>query len=309
MISDIAPGNFSGVFLVSECKVLKTRKDKRPYTAITFQDKSGQIKSFVWDKELNYIRAGSFVKASGEAKMHNDELVLRLTDTGITPVKQPDNLDDYIYSLDSLTIKTLWEELLSIVNGVPSKLYRPILDTLLETHESFGEFNLKNAPLTEERYGAYAGALLEHIVFVCRHIKAIQRNYYDRDLPLDPDLLVTIAVLHDIGRLKAFQNMMKIEKTVEGVMIPSADLSWDVTVQLISKLKIEVDDQRLYKLREGIRSAADTDCVPKTIEALIVQKAQQLDALVGIYGRAINFTRRDETFVRLQAVDGEIYNE
>jgi 3'-5' exoribonuclease len=315
MIADIKPGKFSGVFLVSECKVLKTRKDKRPYTLISFKDKSGEITAFVWDKELNYIRAGSFVKASGFAKIHKEELVLRLDDSGITPVKQPDNLDEYIYSLDSLTIKTMWEELLSIVGGVKDKFFKAILDSLLETHSEYGDFNLKNSPLTDERYGAYAGALLEHIVYVCRHIKMVQRNYYDRNLPLDPDLLVTIAILHDVGRLKAFQNMMQVEKTVEGKMIPSAQLSWDIVSAIISKIEIPAGewkavraDNRSEKLREGIMSASDGDATPMTIEALIVQKTQQMDALVGIYARAINFARQGETFVRLQAKDGEVYN-
>lgn len=307
MIADIKPGKVSGVFLISDCKVLKT-KDKRPYTRLSFKDKSGEIDAFVWDRELRYLRAGSFVKVSGVTRESKGQTVLALTETAITKVKQPENLDEYIYSLDGLTIKTMWTELLGIINAVQDPFYRALLDCLLEDHESFGEFSLKNAPLTEERYGAYAGALLEHIVYVCRHIKLVQRNYYDRNLPLDPDLLTTIAIFHDIGRLKAFQNMLHIEKTVEGKMVKSSSLSWDIVAGIISKVKVEGSDTKTLKLREGIISASDKDCMPKTIEALIVQKLQQLDAMVGIYGRAINFARQDDVFVRLQAANGEVYN-
>lgn len=310
MIIDIKPGKVSGIFLVTACKVLRTKKDKRPYTRLSFKDKSGEIDAFIWDKELHYIRAGMFIKASGETRdsSNKNKLVLALTEAAITRVKQPDNLDDYIYSLDSLTIKTMWTELLGIVNAVQDPFYRALLNLLVEEHESYGEFNLKNAPLTEERYGAYAGALLEHIIYVCRHTKLVQRNYYDRNLPLDPDLLVAIAIFHDIGRLKAFQNMMRIEKTVEGKMVKASSLSWDIVVDIISKVKVGCDTNKALKLREGIISASDHDCLPKTIEALIVQKLQHLDALVGIYGRAINFARQDDVFVRLQAADGEVYN-
>ena len=118
MIRDIEAGaSVSGVFLIKAIQFLKT-KDKRPYSAITFVDKSDEMRSFIWDTHLTHLRAGMFVKASGIARMHKEQLVIRLTDSAITPVPTPDNLDDYINSLDGLTINKLWEELLGYVNAI-----------------------------------------------------------------------------------------------------------------------------------------------------------------------------------------------
>lgn len=312
MIEDIKPGPTSGVFLVSECKVLKTKDKKRPYTLLKLADKSGEIKAFVWDSELRHLRPGRFIKVSGQAKEHKGEMVLQLNQASITPVKEPENLDDYIYSLDSLTLNTLWEEFRGFINGVKTSYFKALLNTLLDRHDEISnEFTLKNAPLTEERYGAYAGALLEHIVYSCRNVKAIQQNYCDRNTPIDPDLLLSIVIFHDLGRLRAFENIMAVRKSQEGKLYPTHVLSLEVLRDVISKVE-KYDGQRgnhllAAKLREGI-IAASSDANPKTIESLIAQKAQSLDALINIYSRAINFARHDEEFVSLQTEDGELFN-
>ena len=312
MIDDIKPGPTSGVYLISECKVLKTKDKQRPYTLLRLADKSGEIKAFVWDSQLRHLRAGKFVKVSGQAKEHNGEMVLRLNQASITPVKEPENLDDYIYSLDSLTLNTLWEELRGIINGVKSSYFSALLKTLLDKHDEISdEFTLKNAPLTEERYGAYAGALLEHIVYSCRIVKAVQQNYCDRNTPIDPDLLLSIVIFHDLGRLKAFENIMSVRKSQEGKLYPTHVLSLEVLQEIISHTKsyggARGNHLLAAKLREGIIAASSNE-KPKTIESLIAQKAQSLDALIGIYSRAINFARHDEEFVSLQSEDGELFN-
>lgn len=312
MISSIEPGKVSDVFLVQECKALKTKKDKRPYTLLKFKDKSGEIAAFVWDKELTYS-PGQFVKITGEAKEHKGELVLRIKEAAITPVRPPESLDKYLYSLDSLTVNNLWTELQGIINGVRCEGLKSLLTYVLDNHESLGNFNLKNAPLTDERYGAYAGALLEHIVYCCRHVKAVQQNYFDRNTPIDPDLLVAIVVFHDLGRLLALENTMNVQKSPLGKLMETSALSLSLLEQVIAKAEFtggewKLYDTKLLKLREGVVAASDLNSQPKTIESLIVKSVQQMDAMVGIYSRAINFARHGEEFVRLQAADGEIFN-
>ena len=305
MINEIKVGPVSGVFLISACKALRTQ-DKRPYTLLELRDKSGIIKAFVWDKQLTMLRAGMFIKASGIAKEHENAIVLKFDDTSITPVRQPNNLDDYIYSLDALTLNRLWEELLGIIEGVHDKYYKSILKMLLDKHETFGEFSLRTAPLTDERYGTYAGALLEHIIYCCRHAKMIQHNYFDRNTPIDPDLLAAILILHDVGRLKGLTNIFNVEKSREGHLLSMPVLSYNITRELCDKVE-DKDEVKALKLQQGVLEAGSKEQC-KFIESMLAQKIQELDALTGIYSRAINFAKPDQEFVDNELLGIKLWN-
>jgi len=305
MNKDIIPGPVSDVFLVSTCKVLRTA-DKRPYTLLELRDKSGIIKAFVWDKQLTYLRPGMFIKASGLAKEHDGAIILKFEETSITPVKQPLNLDNYIYSLDSLTLNKLWEELLGLVDGVYDKYYKSVLKMLLDRHETFGEFSLRNCPLTDERYGSYAGALLEHIIYCCRHAKTIQHNYYDRNTPIDPDLLVSILILHDIGRLQGLTNIFSVEKSRLGNLLSMPVLSFNITRELCDKVE-EKDEIKSLKLAQGVLEAGSKEST-KFLEAMLAQRIQEMDALVGIYSRSINFAKSDQEFIDSDILGIKLWN-
>lgn len=299
MINDIKPGQISGVFLIEECKVLRTQ-DKRPYTLLELKDKSGKIKAFVWDKELPFLRPGMFIKASGTAKDHKDGIVLKFDETAITPIKAPQNLDDYIYSLDSITINRLWEELLGVINSVRGdKFYRSTLDKLLELHESLGDFSLRNCPLSDDKYGTYAGAFLEHIIYCCRHAKMIQQNYFDRNTPIDPDLLNTLVILQGVGRLQAYKNIFSVEKTTLGKLLPINVIS----ANLLQKLITVQDAKKTLVLQQGIIGP------PRFIESMLSQKIQEMDLLVGVYSRTINYARADQEFINIEHLNIDLWNK
>lgn len=307
MIKDIVEkgeGPFSGVFIVADIQCRKT-SDKRPFTVITFGDKTGRIKGYIWDKQLTYLKSGTFLKASGQVKFYNKELVLRLSEESIQPVKRPDSLDDFINSLDSLTINTLWEELLGTINSIQEPFYKKVLQTLLARHETLSsEFNLKNAPLSDEKYGAYCGALLEHIVYCCRHARTIFKNYFDRNVPIDPDLLLTIIILHDIGRIQAFENIMAIQQSTAGKLVGPAILSFNLTWEMAAEAG---DSARQLKLAHGVLSTAKKNCQPQFLEAMLAKSLQEMDANVGLCSRAINYAKYGDEFVPMDC-GGELYN-
>lgn len=312
MIQEIKSGsNVSAVFLIKEIQFLKT-KDKRPYTAITFVDRTGEIRAFIWDRHLSHLSAGRFCKASGVARENKGEIVIRLKDSGITPVPRPDNLDDYIYSLDALTIKKLWEELIGFVEAMQDEFYKSIVKKFLEIHDDFNnEFSLKTCPLTDELYGNYAGALLEHIVYCLRHAKAVHHNYWDRNCPIDPDLLTAILIMHDAGRLVSFAQIFNVRKTKEAKLTEQHELSIKILEQVISKTEMRPDSwdaTKHLKLFNGVVVAANLDKKPNTIEGMLAQKIQNMDALTGAIARTLNFAKQDKDLVYCKATQSEIYN-
>jgi 3'-5' exoribonuclease len=313
MIVDIKDkDNVSSVFLVKEASCLKTKKDKRPYTVLNFIDKTGEIKAFIWDKHLSHIRAGSFVKASGTAALHNDLIVLRLKDTGITPVPKPSNLDNYLHALDAMTISSLWEELSGTASAMQDPFYKAIVFYLLNHHDELGDgFNLKTCPLNDKKDGNYAGALLEHIVYCLRHCKAIHQNYFDRNCPIDPDLLATLAILHHVGKLRSFKNIFSVELTTKARTMGSVAMTREVLQDIISKVEMKADDwneTKELKLKCGAVSSSDETMKSNTIEAAIVQSIQVMDRTIGLYARTLNFAKAGKETVWCPEFNVEIIN-
>lgn len=295
MIENIKPGKVSGVFLISSIKSLRT-EDKRPYTLFEFKDRVAKIKAFLWNASINYLKPGDFVKITCEAQEHKNELVLRLSESAITKIDTPENMHEYVYALDDITVKNLWIELMGFVNSVQDKEIVALLKYFMSQHESIGEFSLLNCPMGVDIYSNYAGGLLEHVVYSCRHAKNICRNYFDRNTPIDPDLLTAILILHDTGKLKAYKNILFPEKTTLGLTVQEEILGVQVINELISGAKVK-QSKKMQKITMAVLNNK-----PKFIEEIICQKLHEMDALLGRYSRAINFAKSDDELIY---IDGD----
>lgn len=307
-IKKLEAGPISQVCLIKEINQLHTKDKKRPFTSIVLTDKSGEIKAFVWDKHLTHLRPNTFIKLSGEVKEHEGSMVLRVNEQSITPINTPKNLEDYVYSLDCLSVSNLWEELQGFIQAIQDPFFKGIVNSIINEHENFGVFNLRNCPLTIHRFGQYHGALLEHIIYCARNAKSFQQNYFDRNAPIDPDLLLAILVLHDMGNLKAFTNFNRPQLKVQAKLHGKTCLSLGIVRGAVNEEELSpIEEIKLAKLEHGIMAATEY-MKPKFIEAMLAQKIQEMDTLLGVYSRAINFAGHDQEFTDVPYLDTEVYN-
>jgi len=72
----------------------------------------------------------------------------------------------------------------------------------------------KRAPAAKVMHHAYLGGLLEHVISLCAR-EANRRDYPE----LDVDLLLTAAMLHDVGKLDELCYERAIGYTVEGQLL------------------------------------------------------------------------------------------
>src|SRR5262249_32600927 len=93
--------------------------------------------------------------------------------------------------------KELWNVAESQIEDVP---LRRLVMTILDQQKK----QLKQAPATQKHFYPYAGGLLEHLLSVthtCLHLADKYGSAYpDLEPPLNRDLVVAGAILHDIGR-------------------------------------------------------------------------------------------------------------
>ena len=116
----------------------------------------------------------------------------------------------------------LWSLAETHIGDVP---LRRLVLTILERTKT----RLKQAPASQRHYYPFAGGLLEHLLCVthtCLHlVDKYVVHYPDLQPPLNRDLVVAGAILHDIGRTGEWHDdVVDVKPTIRGVC--SGTCSW-----------------------------------------------------------------------------------
>jgi 3'-5' exoribonuclease len=215
LVSTLRPG--SEVVAVFAC----TRKDRlltrsgSPYLALELRDRSGSIPARVFrdaDAIAGGFERGDLVRASGRVERFRDELVLELASVaridGSDDVAPERFLPAAYRDLDELD-----GFLEHLAREVYDRGYRSLLDSLL------GDAALRaawrRAPCTRGGHHAYLGGLLEHTVAV----GTLAQDLCQLHPKLNSDLLLTAALVHDLGRTEEFTYGADFGLTEEGRLL------------------------------------------------------------------------------------------
>jgi 3'-5' exoribonuclease len=137
---------------------------------------------------------------------------------------------------------------------------------------------MKQAPAAKIMHHAYLGGLLEHTVSVTRLLGRICEHYPR----LDRDLLVTGAILHDIGKLEEFSYDLQLDYTDAGRLLGHVVLGVQRVQEKISKIKGFPSDLSLALQHLIISHHGEYDFGspkrPKILEAFALHYADDLDA-------------------------------
>ena len=123
--------------------------------------------------------------------------------------------------------KQLLAEAASIKNPWLNKLNTEILnDPKISTR-------YKRAPAAKVMHHAYLGGLLEHVIGLCGLAHQIAARYPELDL----DLLLTAAILHDVGKLDELCYDRAIGYTSEGQLLGHIVMEIETVANAINKIE------------------------------------------------------------------------
>lgn len=200
-----------GVFACVRKDRLSTRTGS-PYLALELRDRTGSVAARAFrdaDRLAGGFERGDLVRVEGEVERFRDELVVEVSDIARSSEADP---ADFLP-----TVRRDLEELDGFLEHLAREVYDPayrrLLDGLLGDERLRAE--LRRAPCTRGGHHAYLGGLLEHTVAVA----TLARELCDLHRRLNSDLLLTAAIVHDLGRLREFTLGADIEQTEEGRLL------------------------------------------------------------------------------------------
>lgn len=191
------------------------------------------------------------------------------------------HLDDFIRTSDK-DQKELIDEITSTIKEMDNMYFKNLLKAFFCDPEFTQEFS--TAPSAKIHHHNYVGGLLEHTVEVLQLCKTACQIFPE----MDHELLYTGAILHDVGKLRAYDyDLISIDISSEGKMLDHIFISADMVKEKIKSLNEDMPEnlqtQLLHlvlshhgEVRNGWGSPVD----PKTPEAVALHHADNLDAKV-----------------------------
>src|SRR6201999_4408960 len=110
-------------------------------------------------------------------------------------------------------VEEMWAELRGYVSGFRNEDLKRLVFSFLDDEKVGVAF--KVAPAAKSLHHAWLGGLLEHVLTLVRVCRATVPFYSE----VDADLLVTGAILHDIGKIRELAWKSSFSYTLEGQMI------------------------------------------------------------------------------------------
>lgn len=276
--------NIEGLFLVSEVNKAETRAGK-PYLTVKVMDKTGSLTGRVWDNADHWEKEcapGKVVLLKGQSQNYKGAIQLNIASVQ----KIDDNKVDFMEYAPSTpkNISQMAAELLDIVKSVEGKDIKKLLLQFFSDPQFTDNFF--QAPAAKNMHHAYLGGLLEHTLNVVRLADMIAGLYPS----IDRSLLISGAILHDIGKVKEFSYPIPpFDYTDRGRLVGHMVLGVEMLQERVAKLsgfpeEIAVRIKHLILSHHG-RYEFGSPALPMLHEAFILNYLDELDSKINYVER------------------------
>ncbi|MGA9178710.1 MAG: HD domain-containing protein [Desulfobacterales bacterium] len=294
-ISDIRAGDrVDDIFVLSE-KILSQKKDGNNFLNITLSDKTGTIKGVVWDNVDQIaagITSGDFAHVNGSVSEYRGTLQVVIKIMEPFPSDRIDPSD--FLPQTSRDIEGMFERLVKRMDSITTDYLKALIDAFFKDKEFVNKF--KTAPAAKKMHHAYIGGLLEHTLSMTSLADKIAGHYSG----INRDLLLSGAILHDIGKIDEFEYQFKIDYSDKGRLLNHIVIGLEMVDEKLSEIKYFPEDQvlllkHLIVSHHGTREFGSPE-PPKTIEAVLLNYIDEIDSKVNAIRDFIASEDPDETW-------------
>lgn len=277
-------------YSVTRAQVKTTKRDK-PYLSLELADLHGSVDARIWDDAERYTgvaEPGVFVGVRGRVEYFQGQAQVNVEHLERVRVEADDL--GYFMPRCPRDFAEMENELAELMGSVEEEGLRQLLRRLLGPKTESGEW-FRKAPAAKRNHHAYVGGLLEHTLSVTKLCRAMAFHYGPI---VDRDLLITGALLHDVGKIHEIATEAGFPYTTSGKLLGHILLGIEMVHEAGRQLGLGEDRLRLVEhlvaSHQG-RYEWHSPRQPQTLEALILHHADDTDAKVQ---QAIDLVRGSE---------------
>jgi 3'-5' exoribonuclease len=200
-------------FLVHDKEIRNTREGKS-YLRLELGDRSGTIEARMWDLFdviARDINRDDFVKVQARVEIYRNKPQLALQQVRRARPEEIDLVDFLPHTKED--VDALYARLLEYAHSIRNPWLSSLVAGIIADPKIAPRY--KRAPAAKVMHHAFIGGLLEHVVGLCGLSQQIAAHYAELDL----DLLLTAAMLHDVGKLDELCYERAIGYTTEGQLL------------------------------------------------------------------------------------------
>jgi len=264
-------------FAISSFSVREKKGGGGQYLAMVLSDKTGSLDARMWEEFASAMETcgeGCFVKAQGQISKYQNRFQITLTRLRLAANSEVDPAD--FVPATKYDVGEMWAELRGYVEAFANPDLKRLVFAFLDD-EKIGA-GYREAPAAKMLHHAWLGGLLEHVLCLVRVCRATAAFYPE----VDPDLLVTGAILHDIGKLKELTWGSSFSYSLEGQLIGHISIAQGMLREKIGSLtefpeKLRILVEHMILSHHG-KYEFGSPKLPMTPEALLLSTLDDLEA-------------------------------
>jgi 3'-5' exoribonuclease len=264
-------------FAVSSMSVREKKTGAGQYLALTLGDKTGTIEARMWEEIASAVATcseGCYVKVQGQVSKYQGKWQMTLTKMRLAAESEVDAAD--FVPTTQFDIGEMWAELRGYVGEFKNAELRRLVFAFLDDEEIGAAY--RAAPAAKMLHHAWIGGLLEHVVTLVRVCRATAPFYPE----VDVDLLVTGAILHDIGKTRELYWGTTFGYTLEGQMIGHISIAQGMLREKVAGLagfpdKLRVLVEHMILSHHG-KYEFGSPKLPMTPEAILLSALDDVEA-------------------------------
>jgi 3'-5' exoribonuclease len=263
-------------FVLSSFQV-RDKKQGGQYIALTLSDKTGSFEGRMWDdieEALASCSEGCYVKVQGDVSKYQGKFQITLKKMRLAAESEIDAAD--YQASTKFDVEEMWAELRGYVAAFRNEDLKRLVFSFLDDEKIGPAFKI--APAAKRLHHAWLGGLLEHVLTLVRVCVATVPFYPE----VDPDLLVTGAILHDVGKVRELAWKSSFSYTLEGQMIGHISIAQGMLREKVQSLapfpeKLMVLVEHMILSHHG-KYEFGSPKLPMTPEAILLSALDDLEA-------------------------------
>lgn len=214
-INELREGNrMTGIYLCKHRQPAVTKNGK-PYENVILQDRTGTIDAKIWEPNsqgIDEFEVFDYIDIVGDVNSFNGALqvsIKRVRKAGEGEYNPADYLPTSRYDIEEM-----YQTLLKYIHSVKNPYLLQMLENLFVKNQELAK-NFRTSSAAKNVHHGFVGGLLEHTLSVTRFCDFMAKVYPI----LNRDLLISAAILHDIGKTRELSAFPQNDYTDDGQLL------------------------------------------------------------------------------------------